>query len=98
MNIVLNENDLNSLSSPALKEIYSLIGSQNLDSSSLPKSQDEEDKPYDMTAHMTKKFMSGVAEKTKHFLKVFADNDGKGKVDDLLKATNSKIFIIGYLS
>ena len=88
MKVILNEKDLSSLSRSALNEIYSLIGSQSLSPIETP---DTEDRPYDMTEHMTKKFMSGVAEKTKNFLKVFADNDGVGKVEDLLEATDSKI-------
>jgi hypothetical protein len=91
MKVILNENDMNSLSKSALNEIYSLIGKQNFDSNNLSETQDDEDRPYDMTAHMAKKFMSGVSEKTKDFLKVFADNEGIGKVDDLLNATDSKI-------
>ncbi len=91
MKVILNEKDLSSLSRSALNEIYSLIGSQSFNISSPIETSDTEDRPYDMTEHMTKKFMSGVAEKTKSFLKVFADNNGVGKVEDLLKATDSKI-------
>ncbi len=91
MKVILSESDLNSLSKSTLNEIYSLMGRQGLDSYNPPETQDVEDRPYDMTEHMAKKFMSGVSEKTKNFLKVFADYEGKGKVDDLLTATDSKI-------
>jgi hypothetical protein len=91
MKVILSENDLSSLSRSTLNEIYSLIGRQGFDSINPPETQDADDRPYDMTEHMAKKFMSGVSEKTKNFLKVFADNAGIGKVDDLLNATDSKI-------
>ena len=91
MKVMLNEKDLSSLSKSTLNEIYSLIGRQGVDSVNPLETSDAEDRPYEMTEHMAKKFMSGVAEKTKNFLKVFADNEGIGKVDDLLKATDSKI-------
>jgi len=90
MKIIITQEDLARLSVSTRKEILGLteVMSESIknDMASV-KDEQNSDTPYDMTARMTKKFMAGVSEKTKRFLKVFAVNKGIGSIDDLLKAT-----------
>ena len=90
MKIIITNEDLAKLSVSTRKELFGLTEEMN---EGLKKDADfhgedqDTDMPYDMTARMAKKFMAGVSDKTKSFLKVFAINNGIGTVDDLLKAT-----------
>jgi len=90
MQIVITNEDLAKLSVSTRKELFGLTEEMNegikKDTEFHNEYQDTE-RPYDMTTRMTKKFMAGVSDKTKSFLKVFASNSGVGRVDYLLKAT-----------
>lgn len=85
MKITLTREDLVQLSTNTIKEIFGLIGESEEQTSKGTSSQTAES-PYSMTKTMVKQFMRDVSDKTKDFLRVFAENNGVGKVDDLLKA------------
>ena len=90
MEMIITNDDLARLSVSTRKELFGLTAEMNhgLEKNSDFNNEDQDtDMPYDMTARMIKKFIAGVSDKTKGFLKVFATNNGIGTVDDLLKAT-----------
>lgn len=93
MQIIITNEDLAKLSVSTRKELFGLTEEMNeglkKDAGFHDEDQDT-DMPYDMTVRMSKKFIAGVSDKTKSFLKVFATNNGIGKVDDLLRATGGK--------
>ena len=90
MQIIITNEDLAKLSVSTRKELFGLKEEMNeglkKDAGFHDEDQDT-DMPYDMTVRMAKKFMAGVSDKTKSFLKVFATNNGIGKIDNLLRTT-----------
>ncbi len=90
MKITLSENDLSNLSTQTRTEIMNLILQPQTNIEEDQKVGDEEsyeeDEPFDMTPRTTRVFMQGISDKTKSFLRVFAENNGEITNEKLLKA------------
>jgi len=91
MKITLTKEDLVQLSTNTIKEIFGLIGESEEQTSKGAISQTAE-APYDMTTNMVKQFMRSVSDTTKNFLRVFAENNGDGKIENLLEVTGGDTY------
>lgn len=84
MNIVLTSEDFLKLSRATREEILTLFSTDTLSPKSIV---DSEDGPAQLTPLLVKKFMGTVGDLTKKLLRVFAENNGRASLSQLLAHT-----------
>ena len=85
MQIVLSETDFKKLSAQAQTEILNL--QRGNDNGYINGGADSDFGAYDLTPALARQFLNGVSDVTRKFVKVFAENRGRAKPDQMLKAT-----------
>lgn len=83
--ILIERRDIDKLSEPTRKELLGLL----LKDTAEPMQAEHyfsPEGPTDLTPQLMKKFMSGVSTRTRDGLKVFAEQNGRAKMSDIVKA------------
>jgi len=95
MKLILNERDFSRLPNNIKEGLMDYVLRSDLqdeDSEAISEKTEvitdngDDDCPFEMTLKLTRVFMSGVADKTRKLLKIFAQHNGRISNDDLFKA------------
>ena len=85
MQIILDQNSLNSLSHSARMEIAHLISGKASEDK-----REVSEGPFELTPQFVRSFMRNLSDKSKAVLRFFAQNNGSATVDELLQETGGE--------
>jgi hypothetical protein len=102
MQLLVSKEDLTALSDSTKHELASLlginVGSDLKTQLSTTDNDDLDDKAEDLTIKAMKRFMSGVSDKTKNALRVFAETNGESTVHEIEKRLGDDFHWAGFQS